>query len=226
MKKIFLTLLTPFILFGFEISFNKKFEEQIVPDKLSTHITINVLKETEAEVTPDLDSFNKFISKSNKVEKRAGEFSIRPKYNYHKGQSTLIGYNGVIRYRILSSSSKNMNKFLKKLLELKDDEDISVSISGLNWIISEKKSSEVIEELRLKSIIWAKKYASDISEEINNNCKIDKISISPTRISPIYQTARSQVMMKSASIQESNIPVPQASKNIISINPHYTMECK
>ena len=226
MIKIFTILLIPFILFGFDINFNKKFEKQIAPDKLSTHITVTVVKDVESEITKELDSFNKLISRNDDIEKRAGEFSVRPKYRYHKGESTLIGYNGTLRYTILSDNSKDMNKFIKSLLSLKDDEEISVSVSSLNWIISNSKKSELTEVLRLQSIKWAKKYARDISKELNNNCIIKNIHISPRGINPIYRNSRSNVMMLSSAKQESNIPVPQANKNSISINPHYILECK
>ena len=226
MKKIITALLVPFVLFGFDISFNKKFERQIVPDRLSTNITITAVKDTESEITPELNNFNNFISKSEKVEKKAGEFAIRPKYKYTNGHSSIVGYNGILRYTIYSSNSKDMNKFIKKLLELKDDEDVSVSISGLNWIVSDAKSTDVIDELRLESILWAKQYSSSLSEELHTICKVDKISITSNSYTPMYKSARAEVMMMSNSMKDSNIPVPQANKNIISVNPHYVLECK
>ncbi len=119
-----------------------------------------------------------------------------------------------------------MNRFIKSLLKLKDDEDISVSVSGLNWIVSQNKKDEVIDELRLESIMWSKKYASEISQKINSSCKTKEIRISSMGISPMHRNNRSDVMMLSSEKQKSNIPVPQANKNSLSINPIYVLECK
>ena len=214
------------MLFGFNISFNKKFEKQISPDKLSTNITITVVKEDESEVTPLLNSFNKLISNYDEVEKRAGEFSIKPKYKYDKGQSSIIGYNGILSYTIYSTNSKAMNEFIRSLLDQKDNEDISVSISGLNWIVSQSKKSEVIEELRFESIIWAKEYVSSISKRIDSSCKIKEINISSTnKINPMYRSTK-RLMMMSKTTQDSSIPIPKATKNRLTINPYYVLECK
>ena len=226
MTKILATLLIPFVLFGFDISFDKKFEKQIVPDKLKTNITVTAVKISESEITPELNSFNEFISKSNNVEKRAGEFSVRPKYKYNKGQSTLIGYTGTLTYTIFSDNQKDMNNFIKSLLNLKNDKDISVSLSGLSWIVSKSKRSILVDDLRLESIMWAKDYATKISKDINSNCKVKNITISSGNYNPVYRNSRADVMMLSSTKHESNIPVPQANKNIVSIKPNYVLECK
>ncbi len=119
-----------------------------------------------------------------------------------------------------------MNRFIKSLLKLKDDEDISVTVSGLNWIVSQNKKDKVIDELRLESIIWSKKYASEISKKINSTCKTKEIRISSIGVNPMYRNNKSDMMMLSSEKQRSNIPVPQANKNSLSINPIYVLECK
>lgn len=227
MRKILTIIILPFVLFGFDISFNKKFEKKISPDKLSTNIIITVVKEDESEITPLLNSFNKLISNYDEVEKRAGEFSIKPKYKYDKGQSSIVGYNGILSYTIYSTDSKEMNEFIRLLLDLKDNEDISISISGLNWIVSQSKKSVVVEELRLESIIWAKEYVSTISKKIESTCKIKEINISSRKdLNPLYRSGRAEVMMMSKTTHDSNIPIPKATKNRLTINPYYVLECK
>jgi len=226
MRILLSALLIPFVLFGFDISFNKKFEKQISPNKLTTNITISVLKNSEEKVTPLLNKFNNMISKNDMVEKRAGDFSIRPKYKYNKGQSTIIGYNGTLTYTIYASNAKVINAFVKSIITLKSDNDTSITVSGLNWIISEDKKSEAIEDLRLEAIVWAKQYTSEISSKINSICNIKNINISSQGIRPMFKQARTESMMMSKQMQDSNIPIPQVGKNSISINPHYTLECK
>ncbi len=67
MKKIITTLIVPFVLFGFELSFNKKFEKDVTPDKILTYITITANKKTEAEISPKLEKYNKYISNNDEV---------------------------------------------------------------------------------------------------------------------------------------------------------------
>lgn len=225
MKKILGTLLVPFALFAFEVSFNKKFEKEVTPDKLSTGITVVVKKKTEADISPQLEKFNKFISENDNVKKRAGSFAIRPEYKYDKGHSTLIGYSGNLRYTIYSTESTDMNRFLKKLLKLKKHEDTSITVSRLNWVVSEDKQTQTIEDLRLESIVWAESYAQKLSIETKKNCEVKKININSQTYRPFYQATRSKVMM-AESLSKSDIPVPEATKNILSIKPNYVLECK
>lgn len=225
MKKVLGMILIPFALFAFEVSFSKKFEKEIATDKLSTSISVVVNKGSEAEVSPQLEKFNDFIRSNNTVEKRAGSFSIRPKRKYEKGHSTLIGYTGNLRYTIYATESKAINKFLKSFLKLKKHEDTSVTVSGLRWIVSEEKKTQTIESLRLEAILWAESYAQKLSTETNKNCKVSKININTQSFRPSYQALRSEVMMDS-SVTKSNIPVPEVTKNRISLKPSYVMECK
>ncbi len=224
MRKIFVLLCVSIYVFGFEISFNKKFIKHITPDKLSTHVTINVVKDDEIDISPILNKFNKFIIQNEKVEKKGGIFSISPKYKYKNGTSRIIGYNGSLRYTIFSTNSDDINEFIKIVLNLKDDDDTSVSISSLNWIVSDSKYSNIIEELRLKAIIWSKEYALTLSNKMGTLCEVKVINLNSNHFKPVY---RAMPMMKSMNIaMDAPMPVPQQTKNSISINPSYLMECK
>jgi len=225
MNKIFTLIAVPFALFAFEVSFSKKFEQQVTPDKLSTNIIITTNKPKEVDISRQLERFNNFISRNETVEKKAGEFSIRPKHRYDKGQSMLIGFTGNLRYTIYSEESKDMNKFIKKLLKLKNDKDMSISIAGLNWIVSADKYAISVEKLRLEAILWGKKYADKLSTETNDDCNVQNINITSHSYAPIHKMARAQTMMLD-SVAESNIPIPQDSTNEVFINPTYVLECK
>ena len=78
----------------------------------------------------------------------------------------------------------------------------------------------------MKSIIWAKQYVSNLSSEINNTCSRKNITLNSSSNRPIYRNMRADVEMLSSAKQSSNIPVPQSSKNSLSITPHYVLECK
>ena len=224
MRKIFVLLCVWVYVLGFDVTFNKEFTKQITPDKLSTYITINVNKEDEIEISPILNKFNKFISSEDEIEKTNGNFSISPKYKYNKGNSTIIGYRGSLRYQIYSKSSKVINGFIKELLDLKDDSDTTITISSLNWIVSKTKHSDAIDELRLESILWSNKYAIKLSQEMNNICKVKVININSANFRPIYRTQAKHIVMNSSI--PSDIPIPKATKNTISLKPTYILECK
>ncbi len=224
MKQLFVLLCVSIYVLGLEISFNKEFAKQITPDKLSTYITITVNKEEEIEISPILNKFNKYITSIDEVEKIGGNFSISPKYKYNKGNSIIIGYNGSLRYQIYSQNPKTINSFIKKLLNLKDDSDVSISVASLNWIVSKSKYSQIIDELRLKSIIWSKQYAIKLSHEMSAVCKVKAVNINSTNFIPLYRQQASTYRVSNS--MPSDIPVPKATKNTISLKPTYLLECK
>ncbi len=225
MSKILGVLLVPFMMFAFEISFNKKFEREVQPDKLVTDLTINIDKQSESEISPQLNKFNDFILNNDNVEKKAGEFTIRPKYKYEKGQSFLVGYTGNLRYTIYTDSLKKMNKFIKQLFNLKSDDSLSITVSQLSWIVSEDKYAKTTEKLRLNAILWSQEYTRLLSNDTKSICKTEKININTHNYNPIYKIARTENMMMNNKV-DSNIPIPKATKNIVSITPSYVLECK
>lgn len=225
MNKILFLLLIPYLLFAVEISFDKKFEMQVTPDKLTTNVIITIDKQRESEIAPKLNHFNNFISRNDTVEKKAGTLTVRPKYKYEKGQSSLIGYTGNLRYTISADSSKKMNAFIKDLLKLKRDDSLSLTVSQLSWIVSDEKYSKTTETLRLKAILWSQEYANTLSNDTNSSCKTEKINISSHNFNPIYKTARTENIMMDHKT-DTNIPIPQISNNIISVSPSYVLECK
>ncbi len=223
--RLVLLLFVPILVFGFEINFNKQFTSTINPDKLSTRITIHVVKDNERYVAPILNKFNDFIKDFDLVKKRGGTFSISPKYQYTKGHSSIIGYSGTLRYSIFATTSDTINEFIKQVLELKNDRDVSISVSTLKWIVSKDKYSNTLEALRLKSILWAKEYVAKLGDELNTSCTIKKININSRNRRPSYRANNTLLMMESPSVKAS-IPVPEQTKDTINLNPNYVMECK
>jgi len=222
MIKVFVLLCVFIYASGFEINFNKKFTKYITPDQLSTNITISILKEDENEVSPIVDKFSKIINNNDTIKKHHGTTSISPKYKYYKGSSTIIGYIGSIRYQILSSSSEDINIFIKELLNLKDDEDVSISISSLKWIISDIKHDQALENLRLDAIVWPTNYITTLSTKLNKECNIKTININ--NIS--NRAFKSVSMVKMSNMADTPMLAPKLTKNTISIKPSYTLECK
>jgi hypothetical protein len=222
MKKIFVLLYVFIYASGFEISFNKNFTQYVKPDQLYSNIIITILKEDESEVSPIIGKFLKIINSNDKIKTKNGTTSISPKYKYYKGSSEIIGYNGDIRYQILSSNSEDINSFIKELLDLKDDEDILISISSLKWIISDIKYAQVFEDLQLNAIVWARSYVTKLSIKLNKECNIKIININNFN-NMVFNNVS---VVKMTQTDTTSMLKSKLNKNTLHINPFYILECK
>ncbi len=129
-----------------------------------------------------------------------------------------------MKYTIYTKQSYEINRFIKSILKLKKDSDISISVGGLSWIVSKKKHSDVIEQIRLELILWAKNYSLKLSNETNSICTVKKINVNSHAYNRMYKAARSEVLMRHS--DPSNIPVPQLTQNTVSLTPSYVLDCK
>jgi len=224
MFKIILLSILPFILFASQINFNKKFSKKVSSDELTTRITIKLTRPDEDDISPILNKYNDLIKQSVGINKHRGNFSINPKYKYKNGNSKIVGYNGNLSYTISSKSSKNMNEFIKELLYAKDEPKLSIVISSLQWIISNNLKEEISNNLRLDAIIWAKEYTNKLSSKLNTTCITKSININQNHSFPRPSPMMSKGIRMDA--VSKNIAVPIISKNKISLNVNYIMECK
>lgn len=222
MKKLGLFLL-PLSLVAFEVNFNKEFSKELMPDTLSTHITIRIDSDNEQKISSRLANFNEKIKLSKEVEKKLGSYTVRPNYKYSSNNTPKItGYIGELRYKINAQKAKNINKFVGLVNDLKESRDTSITVSGLSWKVKRSTYNVALDILRLEAINWAQTYAKNLSEDLNTTCTVKNININSLS-QPRY--ARAQMSMDRMS-KVSNVPVPQANYEKISINPTYTLECK
>jgi len=220
MKKIILILLSPFVLFATQINFDKTFYKNVTADKLSTNITIKVTRQNQNEINPILNKYNDIIKNDKKVSKKRGNFSIAPKYIYKNNISRIVAYNGNLSYEVSSFSYEDINEFITSILDEKDERDLSIVISSLSWKVSDKLKEKLNNDLRLEAITWSSKYANTLSNETSSNCKVNEININQNSYS------RPRAMMSRALSSDSNVAIPQQSKNKISLSANYNMECK
>ena len=73
MIRFLLLFISTISLSAYTINFDKRFDLELKPDTLSTHINITTLKPSEKEVLKKLTSFSTFISGYKDVEKKGGK---------------------------------------------------------------------------------------------------------------------------------------------------------
>jgi len=219
--KTILLISAPILLFSSQINFDKVFYKKVTADLLSTNVTIIVTRKIQNDINPILNKYNDIILNEKKVSKQRGNFSISPKYIYKNNISTLVGYNGNLSYTISSPSYEYVNAFLSTLLEEKDERNLSITISALNWKISDELKEKTNNDLRLESILWASKYAKTLEQKTMSKCLVKEININQKN-----NYIQGKPMMVRNMSSNSNIAIPQQSNNKISLTVNYRMECK
>lgn len=225
--KIVLISLFPLFSYSYEINFNKDFSKVVNPDLLTTYVSINVEKKDENKVNIDIEKFNNFIKSNDLVDVKNGSFTLSPKYKYYNNKQEFIGYVGSLRYNIESKEAKPLNKFIDKLILIKDkinSEDVKLNISNVSWKISEKLQNSSFDELRLESIIWINSYASSISSTLSKKCEVSKININNINRGNIAYS-RSEMAYSSMAKTASDVAPVNTEENI-SINPNFSLECR
>lgn len=217
-------MLLPMSLFAFEVEFNKKFTKELMADTLSTQLIIRIDSKVEKDISKRLTKFNEEIKDNDEVEKKLGNFTIRPSYKYNSTNSPkIIGYIGELRYTINSTDAKTINKFISDINNLKESRDTSITVSGLSWKVKDSTYNIALDILRLEAIYWGQTYASNLSKDLNKRCMIQNIKInSHSNIRPM----RTNYALERMSSSKQSIPVPEIDRQKISINPMYVLECK
>ena len=227
LKKIiqtFAVLLLPVTLFSFEVEFNKQFSKELMADTLSANLIIRIDSSKEKDISKRLTKFNEEIKDYDEVEKKLGNFTIRPNYKYSSTNTPKItGYIGELRYVIHSTNAKSINELITNINELKEKRDTSISVSGLSWKVKDSTYNVALDILRLEAISWAQVYSSNLSKDLQKRCSVKNIRINSHRnIRPMRANFSAEAM----SLKKQSIPVPQSNRQKISINPTYILECK
>ena len=227
-KSILLAIvfLLPMSLFSYEISFNKKFSVLVNPDLLTTSVNIKIEDEKENFINKHIETFNDYIKSNKNVQKKNGNFTLSPKYKYYKNTQEFIGYVGVLRYQIESSTANELNEFMNELIELKDRLDkknIKLNLSNVSWKTSTKLYENSVDKLRLDSIIWIDKYALSMKNLLSKSCKVKSININSVSGGHPIAYARGEMSMSVKRV--SNVAPINTNANI-SINPNFILECK
>ena len=223
MKKLFVLLCVSVYVFSFELTFNKKFVKDAIPDLLSSNISVIVFKTDETDISPILAKYTKYFDNDKSVDKKNGLVSILPKYKYTNGISQIIGYTGRIQYKISSQKAENINSFIQAILELRDDEAVSISITALKWQMSDDKYNQILDSLRLEAVQWPIQYSQTLSSKLAKTCEVKNININRSVPRNMY---RSSVSSKQLSVSSSDVILPKQTKNTLSLTPSYLLDCK
>lgn len=97
-------------------------------------------------------------------------------------------------------------------------QNIKLSISNLQWIVSKELYEKNIDTMRIESIKWIKNYATNL----NDNCIIKRISINQNN------NYRTQRYSKNVMLESSNTfnVTPSQSEQSITLKTNYSLECK
>jgi predicted secreted protein len=223
MKKI-LFLLLPFFLYGFELDFSKEFTKDLIPNILTADISVIIEDQKEKDVLSRLEVFNKEIKAYNKVEKQLGTFNVRPMYQTSNNTPKIYGYRGELNYKIETNDALFMGEFVSMITSMKENRDTSVSLHNLSWRVKDDSYNVIIDLLRLESINWIENYAKVLSDDLHKTCSVKNINLSNN----IMHTYREQItsLKLNSSLKKENVPVPEVSRQKISLITNYKLECK
>lgn len=220
-----LAILTPLIsvsLFGLTINFSKSFDAEIKPDTLQAGINITVKKAREKEVVESLSKFSTFIDDAKDVDKKGGNYSVRPQYKYENNQRYKSDYMGNMHYQINSKDADKLNAFLASLYGQKSDNRVDISTSSVSWVMSEAQKSGKIDALRLDAIIWSDAYAKSLSDSLSKKCTVNSVSFTPVN----HYYPQSRMVSKSREMDTMSAPTPTQDLQKMSVNPTFQLECK
>ncbi len=227
MKKVALLFTSGFLLsqvFAYDINFSKNFSKKLMPDILSTNLSIRIEGKNEQEISNKLAIFNKEIKENKVLDKKLGSYNVRPNFKYSSNNSPKItGYVGELRYKIESNNAKDINTFITSINTLKKSRSTSISVSGLSWKVKDDTYNVALDILRLESIYWIETYVNNLSKDLNKKCEVKNINISAFNRPVSYAMSRN---FQGSEMISDSIPVPQANNQKISIHPIYKVDCK
>ena len=216
-------LLLPVFAFSFEIEFNKKFSQELSHDTLSTYVTVSITDDNEIIVGERLEVFNQKIKSYDKVERKLGSYTVRPKYRHSSNTPKIAAYVGELRYKVNSRKARFMNEFITEVTKLKRNRDTNVSVSNLSWSVKEDTYNVTLDLLRLEAITWGQRYAKTLSNDIGKDCYVKNININKTNQ---FRQFNNDAVYSTANMSNKSIPVPESNQEKIKINPNYILECE
>ena len=168
MKKYLLFLL-PLSLLSAEIHFTKTFKAEVASDMISDNIVIKTSRDNSDDIVTIFEKYNDLFKTSKLIYTKQKE-QITPNYN------TNI-YSGNLSYTIKSYSFEKINDFIKELLYLKDEKNLTIIIEEPKYILSTKLQEEITHKLRVKAINFSKTYVNKLSNDLNKQCELKDVKI-------------------------------------------------
>lgn len=224
--KVFLVLLTIFLLVPIYPSLGQAKEDlketdrtvititleerkELMPDTLSLNLLVSAKADKEAEVLNMLGGVDKSL-RALKFDYSGGSYLVSKNCWWEKDRHKCVGYKGELNYLFRLKEAKEQNKILETVDEIKEKygEKLSYSVSSPQWSISEKKIREAEEELKIKLIDSAKEFLKTVSNRLGRSCNISEINYDIRR--PYFEQS---IMLKAAPMREAlSIEAPETKK--------------
>ncbi len=215
MKKTVLALSIATALFGYDVIMDKTFTKEVLPSKQSVRVNISVKDTTLNGVLNKLEEYKKYMDSLKNVNVKSNGFHTLPNYSYQNNKRLKVGYKGFSNYTVSSEKQKDLEVFIDKLA--KDKNTGEISLSSMQWSLSEKKREETIENLKIDAVKWAKKYEKTLSNELNGRCKLEEIDL--------IQNQRISIIRDSRAMN-SNLPFSKKEKKQIKLKAKLKYECE
>ncbi|MDD5406307.1 MAG: SIMPL domain-containing protein [Sulfurovaceae bacterium] len=221
-KMFFLFLLSINFLYSqTEIIFSRTFEKKIKPDTVTTSVGISSQKLSQEKTIEKLTKISDFMNSIKYLKVSGGEYSVNPHIVYDKDKSHQEGYDGYISYGISSKNPNDLNKLIRDIQRLGDEEKLAVTISSVSWQIDNEKQALALDNdsLRLDAIIWAKEYANKLSYKIKANCSVSRVDFTNPGSALAYTAMKAETGFDRA-------PVPIQDEQSIHATPIITLVCR
>jgi len=171
--KNYLFFLLPLSLFSSDINFTKTFSSNIASDMTSNKIIISTSRDNSEDINTIFEKYTDLFKTNELISSKLQE-DIKADYSTSR-------FNGVLSYQVKSYSFEKLNDFIKELLYLKDEKNLSLNIQNQESLLSEKLQENIIHNLRVKAIKFSKNYENRISSDLNKICKTKDIKIKETK---------------------------------------------
>ncbi|MFN3870347.1 MAG: SIMPL domain-containing protein [Aquificaceae bacterium] len=223
MKKFILCLLCVSYL-GFSqdkeavsISLMLQEEEAIAPDLLKMDIYISARGNKEIEVINRLGEIDKDIKKLG-FDYSGGSYSVEKNCWWEWAKRKCKGYLGELSYSFRLQKASDQNRILDVLDTFKEKfgEGIDYKVYEPHWVVSEKKTKGLEEELRLRLLDRAKEFAKKAGQRLGMECRIQSVNYERHDI-PIRG-----LMLKSSS----EAPEPKAEEKTLSVRALVGFVCR
>ncbi|MFN3599130.1 MAG: hypothetical protein ACK4VK_05280 [Aquificaceae bacterium] len=192
MKKFILFLLC-MLSFGFsqdkevrsiDISLSLEEEESLTADILRVDIFVNASGNKEIDVVNMLGEVDKAV-KSLGFEYSGGNYWVQKNCWWERDKRRCEGFLGELRYSFRLQKASDQNRLLDLLDAFKEKfgKAINYTVSQTIWVVSNKKTEGLKEELRLRLLDKARDFATKAGKRLGKECHIQ--SVSYEHISPI-----------------------------------------
>ncbi len=208
------------------ISITLEEKKELSPDILNMNFSVTAKAQKEVEVINILGSIDKAI-RNLKIEYTGGNYSVYKNCWWEKNKLKCSGYKGDLIYDFKLKDSKEQNKILESIEEIKEQfgENIAYSVSNPQWIITEKKYKEVENALKIEIIDTLIKFSNKVSEKIGRQCFISSIDYDIKRFYLERPIAYKSALSDMAAEKTIEAPEPKREDKTVTVKAYVKYLC-